>query len=165
MTYVTPDRFIVDASRTPVILNGLLAGISQEQAMSATDGPDGWSVTEVIGHLRDFEGFFHGRAEQMLAEENPDLPAYDHEALAIERDYRHQDLRAMFDDWLTQRRGFLRLFAELSPEQFKRTGIHPENGQITVFDSLVQLTHHDLTHIDQVARCLELSERLIEGRQ
>ncbi|MCC6792704.1 MAG: DinB family protein [Thermomicrobiales bacterium] len=160
-TYVTVDRFIADARRTPVILNSLLANVTQEYAMSATDGPDGWSVTEVMGHLRDFEGFFRGRAEMMLAEAHPTLPAYDHEALAIERDYRHQDLRGMFDAWLTERRDFLRLFESLSPEQFARTGVHPENGPIMVFDSLIQLTHHDLTHLDQIARCLELSDRLL----
>jgi hypothetical protein len=161
VTYVTPDRFITNARRTPVILNALLAGVSQDRAMSATDGPDGWSVVEVVCHLRDFEGFFRGRVELMLREVNPELPAYDHEALAIERDYQHQDLREAFACLLDQRRSFLELLAGLSPEQLARTGIHPENGQINVFDAIVQLTNHDLTHLDQIARCLGLSDRLL----
>lgn len=161
MTFVTPDRFIANARRTPVILNALLSGVSPDRAMNATDGPDGWSVVEVVCHLRDFDGFFRGRVELMLGEENPVLPAYDHEALATERDYQGQDLREAFASLLDQRRSFLELLAGLTPEQLARTGIHPENGPISVFDAIVQLTHHDLTHLDQIARCLELSDRLL----
>jgi hypothetical protein len=161
VTYVTPDRFITNARRTPVILHGLLHSVTQERAMAATDGPDGWSVVEVVCHLRDFEGFFRHRVELMLTHDNPELPAYDHEALAIERDYQHQELRNALAVLLEERREFIALFESLTPEQFQRTGIHPENGQITVLDSAVQLTHHDITHLDQITRCLDLSEQLL----
>ncbi len=161
MTYVTTDRFIADARRTQVILHGLLHGVSQQLAMDSRDGDDGWSVVEVVCHLRDYEGFFRGRVELMLDQDNPILPKYDHEALAIERDYQHQDLQEALSDLLEQRRAFLVLFESLSDEQLRREGVHPENGPIRVFDSLVQLTHHDLTHLDQITRCLKLSERLL----
>jgi hypothetical protein len=159
--YVTSDRFILDAKRTPVILHALLNGVTAERAMSATDGPDGWSVVQVVGHLRDFEGFFRGRVELMLSQDHPELPAYDHERLAIERDYQHLDLREVTADLLARRRGFLTLFESLAAAQWERGGVHPENGPITVFDALVQLTHHDLTHLDQIARCLGLADRLL----
>jgi hypothetical protein len=161
VTYVTPDRFITNARQTPVILHGLLHGVTQERAMAATDGPDGWSVVEVVCHLRDFEGFFRHRVELMLTHDNPELPAYDQEALAIERDYQHQELRDALAVLLEERREFIALLESLTPEQFARTGIHPENGQITVLDAAVQLTHHDITHLDQITRCLDLSERLL----
>jgi hypothetical protein len=160
VTYVTTDRFIADAKRSQMVLHGLLRGVTQEQAMSSRDGGDGWSVTEVVGHLRDYEGFFRGRVELMLEQDDPLLPAYNHEALAIERDYLHQDLRSMLADLLAKRRAFLTLFESLTPDQLQRGGVHPENGPIRVFDSLVQLTHHDLTHLDQLVKCLKLSEPL-----
>jgi hypothetical protein len=161
VTYVTTDRFIANARRTQVILHGLLYGVTQERAMTARDGADGWSVMEVVCHLHDFEGFFRGRVELMLEQENPKLPKYDHEALAIERDYQHQDLRAVLADLLQRRRSFLELFEGLTEDQFQRGGEHPENGPIRVFDSLVQLTHHDVNHLEQITRCLELSDRLL----
>jgi hypothetical protein len=161
VTYVTADRFIADARRTQVVLHGLLHGVSQQRAMDSRDGGDGWSVVEVVCHLRDFEGFFRGRVELMLDQDNPILPAYDQDALAIERDYQHQDVRVALAELLEQRRAFLVLFESFSEEQLQRDGVHPENGPIKIFDSLVQLTHHDLTHLDQIARCLGLSERLL----
>ncbi len=161
MTYVTADRFIADARKTPVILNAFISGLTPERAMEAKDGPDGWSVVEVVGHLRDFEGFFRCRVELMLEQEVPALPRYDHEALAIERDYQHQNLGEVFADLLAMRIAFLELFESLTPEQLARTGIHPESGTISVFDALVQIIHHDLTHLDQIARCLGLSDRLL----
>jgi hypothetical protein len=159
--FVTADRFITDAKRTPVILHALVGGLTAERARSATDGPDGWSVIQVVCHLHDFDGFFQGRVELMLAQDEPELPGYDHEALAIERDYQHQDLPTVEADLIEHRRRFLTLFESLNDEQLARSGIHPENGRITVFDALVQLTHHDLTHLDQIARCLGLSDRLL----
>ena len=161
VTYVTADRFIADARRTQVILHGLLHGVSQQRAMDSRDGEGGWSVIEIVCHLRDYEDFFRGRIELMLDQDNPMLPKYDHEALAIERDYQHQDLRAAMADLLDHRRAFLVLLERLTEDQLQRGGVHPEIGPIRAFDSLVQLTHHDLTHLDQIARCLNLSERLL----
>jgi DinB superfamily len=160
LTFVTADRFIADAQRSQVVLQGLLHGVSQEEAMAGRDGADGWSVVEVVCHLRDFDGFFRDRVELMLGQDEPALPAYDHEALAIERDYQHQDLRTAMADLLASRRAFLQRIAELTPEQLQRGGIHPQAGRIVVFDALVQVTHHDLTHLDQIARCLGRADRL-----
>lgn len=160
MSIVTPDRLHRAIVRTPVILQGLLTNVDQRRAMEATDGPDGWSVVEVVCHLRDFDGFFQGRVELMLAEERPTLPAYDHERIALERDYRHDDLRRALAALVAHRSGFVRLLAGLRAEQWSRSGFHPEMGSITVLDAATQLLLHDIDHTEQITRCLGLAERL-----
>jgi hypothetical protein len=144
-------RMMETTART---LGHLLAPVSQEQATTLRDGPNGWTTVEVVCHLRDFDGFFRGRAEMMLAEETPQLPAYDHEALAIERNYNADQLTEVYEALLQSRAATRALFANLTPEQWARGGIHPENGPFSLTDAAMQVGMHDLTHIEQVVKIL-----------
>jgi hypothetical protein len=135
-------------------LGHLLAPVSQEQATTLRDGPNGWTTVEVLCHLRDFDGFFRGRAEMMLAGGTPQLPAYDHEALAIERNYNAERLTDVYDALLRSREATHARFASLTPEQWELAGIHPETGYFTLTDAVRQVGTHDLTHIEQILKIL-----------
>ena len=135
-------------------LGQLLAPVSQEQATTLRDGADGWTIVEVVCHLRDFDGFFRGRAELMLAEETPLLPAYDHEAIAIERNYNADRLTDAYDALLRSRAATQALFAGLTEEQWERGGIHPEVGPFSLTDAAFQVSLHDQTHTEQILKIL-----------
>jgi hypothetical protein len=78
------------------ILGFILAGVTAEQATTLrdpSDGQKGWTITEVICHLRDFDEIFFRRARMMVEQANPLLPGYDHNMLVIERNYNSQDFR------------------------------------------------------------------------
>lgn len=132
----------------------LLAPVSQETATTLRDGPQGWTTVEVLGHLRDFDGFFRHRAQLMLERDYPQLPAYDHEALAIEREYNDEQLATVYAQLLASRAETTALFASLTPEQWERAGVHPERGHFTLTDAVVQVGSHDLTHIEQIVKIL-----------
>ena len=135
-------------------LGHLLAPVSQEQATTLRDGADGWTIVEVVCHLRDFDGFFRGRAELMLAEETPLLPAYDHEAIAIERNYNADRLTDAYDALLRSRAATQALFAGLTEEQWARGGIHPEVGPFSLTDAAFQVSSHDQMHTEQILKIL-----------
>src|SRR5690606_10422072 len=88
MTVITPDRFLRALQQTPVILNGILHGVTQEQAATLRDpnpsasGGAGWTTTEVVCHLRDFETIFYERALLLLKEDRPEIPTFDADQLA-----------------------------------------------------------------------------------
>ena len=50
----------------------------------------------------------------------------------------------------------LRMFARLTPEEWQRYGMHAERGRITVEDLARHMAAHDVNHIDQVRRLLDL---------
>ncbi len=95
------------------LLAHLLANVSQETAVTLrdpNDGDKGWTTLEVVCHLRDFDEFFRLRAMMMREQDNPTLPAYDHEAIAIERRYNAQNLTAVFTDFQAKRAQFIAFF-------------------------------------------------------
>jgi hypothetical protein len=157
MTMLTPGRFIRALKRTPVLLDSLLCGVTQERASAARDGADGWNVIEIVCHLRDFEAVFFERAQRIVAEDRPTLPPVDHEALARERDYAAQHLDEAFAAFIANREAFIEWLKARDEADWARVGIHPEYDEYTVLEQALQAVCHDITHMEQIARILELA--------
>lgn len=148
-------RHIHLMGKTMEIITHVLKVLSQEQVTTLTDGAEGWSILEVTCHLRDFDGYFRGRAEMMRDQDYPTLPAYDHEALAIEQAYNDQDMAYVHDSLVQSRHQTIAFFKSLTPQQWDRAGVHPERGHFTMLDAVIQVSHHDIDHIEQITRILE----------
>jgi len=153
--YQVRKRAIWQMKTTCEILGHILKNISEQQAHNLQDGPEGWSIIEIVCHLRDFDEFFYQRAQMMLEQEHPQLPAYDHEAIAIERKYRNEELAYAYYDLKESRERFVEFFKSLTDEQWERTGIHPERDSFTMTDAVQQVGLHDIDHIEQITRILE----------
>jgi hypothetical protein len=149
------ERHINQMKKTDLILEHILKNISEDQAHDLHDGPEGWSIIEIVCHLRDFDEIFYNRAQMMLAQDHPQLPAYDHEAMAIEKDYQAEELAYVYYDLKASRERFVEFFESLTNEQWERTGVHPERESFTMTDAVMQVGIHDLSHIEQITRILE----------
>lgn len=147
-------RQVISMRLTLKSLGHIVARLSDEQARSLRDGADGWSIMEIVCHLRDFDVIFYDRAVMMIAQEHPQLPAFDHEAMAIERDYQSQSLVGAYASLQVSRLRFVDFFKRLSPEQWARSGIHPERDSFSMTDAAMQVPLHDLDHIEQITRVL-----------
>jgi hypothetical protein len=161
MTAITPERYMLALRKTPVVLNALLKGVSQAQAERLTDGPGGWSVVETMCHIRDSADISLRRAQLILTEDQPLLPNFDPLEGARLRDYPHQELAAEFAAYLGARRALVTLLGGVTEEQWGRCGTHSSYGSMSLLELLVFITWHDLNHIEQVARTLDLSEALL----
>ncbi len=135
-------------------LGHVLQDLTANQARALRDGDDGWSIIEILCHLRDFDEIFYQRAVMMLKLEYPQLPGYDHEAMAIERAYQQEDLQDAYKTLRSSRQRFIQFFEALSPQQWERGGVHPERDSFTMTDAAMQVGLHDLDHLEQITRVL-----------
>ena len=136
------------------VIEHVLANVSQAQATTYRDGDEGWTTLEVLCHLRDFDEIFLSRARMMLEQDYPQLPAYDHEAMAIEDAYNDQDLAEVLASFQASRRESIAFFRNLSDDEWARSGVHPEKGHFTMTDAVMQVGIHDVTHLEQMTRIL-----------
>ena len=136
------------------ILGHIVSTISDERARALRDGPAGWSIIEIVCHLRDFDEIFYNRARMMLESEYPQLPAFDHEALAIERAYQAQTLADAYGALRASRQRFMAFFKSLTAADWERGGVHPERDNFTMTDAVMQVGLHDLDHLEQITRVL-----------
>ena len=148
-------RHIWLMKRTCDILGHILKNITEEQAHTLQDGPEGWTIIEVVCHLRDFDIIFYNRAKMMLEQDHPQLPAFDHEAMAIEKNYQGDELAYAYYDLKESREKFVEFFKSLTDEQWERTGVHPERDSFTMTDAVMQVGLHDTDHLEQITRILE----------
>jgi len=159
MSLITPERYMLALRKTPVVLNALLKGMAAEDAYTLTDGPDGWTVREARGHMRDSADNALGRAKSILEQDNPLLPNLD--PAVHNRDFKQQKVEDEFAAYLSARKELIELLATVTEAQWERRGTHAHYGSLTLLELLVFITWHDLNHIEQITRILNLSEALL----
>ena len=114
----------------------------------------GWGVIEILCHLRDWDEIFLDRFRQTVEQERPYLPAYDDELWPIERDYRGQDPRKVFERYRALRAELVALLEQLAAEGWQRPAEHGAHGEVTLHWMADQVCDHDREHLDQVRDAL-----------
>jgi hypothetical protein len=150
-------RSIVLMSKSVKVLENILASVEQSTATTLrdpNDGEAGWTVLETVCHLLDFESVCRERAERMIAEDNPRFAMWDHDALVSEKAYNAQNLVEVMQALLASRKALQAYFTELPPAAWERTGVHPEYGDYTMTDVVLQIGWHDVNHLEQITRTL-----------
>ena len=141
-------------TKTPTIMKTILQATSQEDATTYRDGGDGWTVLEVLCHLRDYDALFVDRAQVTLTQEFGDLPNPDPDKLAADNRYNEQDLQQVFDEWVDNRRKYLALLETVNEEDWERPARHPRRGPFTLNDQVLLAAWHDVNHLEQITRTL-----------
>jgi hypothetical protein len=145
--------------KTTALLERTLADVTQEEATSLTDGPDGWSVLFIACHLLDYEKAWRERVEQLIAEDDPIFSSFDHHALIEQHNYAGQQLRSVADELKALRAGLIARLETLDDDQWLRSGSHPEQGPGTLLEIAVNAGLHDVDHLEQLTRTLEPREQ------
>lgn len=152
---INPGKALRTLRKTPLLLTNLLDGVTQEQARTLRDGPDGWSILWIVCHLRDVETIFTQRARDLLAAAAPVFSVTENDELIRRGDYERQELGDALEAYLAGRRAFITLLEPLDDAQWLRTGTHPSQGPATLLDVAINTGLHDVDHLEQIARCLQ----------
>jgi hypothetical protein len=138
----------------------LAAAIQGRDEATLARRPDArnFAAKECVCHLRDTEELFLDRFRTVLAMDDPTFMPLDPatpDRWAEERQYLRHDVREALAHFRKRRAESLGLLATLAPEQFKRGGIHPARGPITIDGFVTLMAWHDDNHLDQLRRALE----------
>lgn len=141
--------------RTPDVLIRLTEGLSPEWTLT-NEGPDTWSVFDVVGHLIHGENTDWVPRAEIILSANPDkhFPPFDRFAQAELS--KGKDLTQLLRDFKIARTDSLRRLNDLhiADQDLTKTGIHPSLGEVTLAQLLSTWVVHDLDHISQIARVM-----------
>ena len=113
-------------------------------------GAGKWGVRTIVCHLADTEIVLAMRLRQMLAEDNPVMPAIDQDAWADRLDYSKRKLSPALETFRRTRAENYELLKDLPEEAFARIGQHSKRGTVTVLDMLRILAVHPEKHVQQI---------------
>lgn len=141
-------------SKTPEVVNSLLGNLSED--WTEKDDAENWSPFDIAGH------FIHGeetdwipRAEIILAQgESVTFAPFDR--FAQFENSKGKSLKELLETFAELRRQNLEKLRRMNitGEQLKLKGMHPELGEVNLEQLLSTWVVHDLTHIRQIATVL-----------
>lgn len=151
-------------SRTPATLAALLDSLP-EGFTAGSEGGETWSPFDVVGHL------IHGEQTDWMPRlrtilEHGTARAFERfDRLAQFEISKGQSLRQLLDEFAVLRaRNLQELDAlNLTADDLRRQGTHPELGTVTAEQLLATWVVHDLDHVVQVARTMAKQYRVEVG--
>ncbi len=137
--------------QTPSAVAEAIDGLTPTQ-LRTPEGPDKWSVVQVLQHLADSDLVWGWRVRLILAQDRPQITGYDQDLWAERLDYADADPGEALAALDILRRQNLRLIERATPADLKRVGVHAERGEESI-EYLVRLyAGHDLLHLRQIDR-------------
>jgi hypothetical protein len=136
---------------TPEILRLIMAGVNDQRSQWKPSA-DRFSIAETLEHLSKVEGhIFRDRVDRILAEDNPNIEAYDTDEYFASGAYSNRDAEESFAHWEEQRESNIEILEELEPASLNRRARHARLGEITLGHVLNAWAWHDVGHIRQIA--------------
>ena len=141
--------------RTPAVLNAMLQHISADWT-SNNEGPETWSVYDIIGHLIHGEQTDWMPRTEIILSESEDKAFVPFDRFAQFENSKGKTLQQLLDKFATLRKqGIEQLLSKnITDSDLEKTGIHPAFGAVTLSQLLAAWTVHDLNHIAQISRVM-----------
>ena len=136
---------------TPGALRRELDHIPASQ-LGTPEAPGKWSARVVIAHLADSELAEAYRLRMVLASDHPTIVPSDQDQWATGLHYERTDVTKSLERFSLLRQTNLDLWANASPDDLARVGIHGERGPENVERMRHLHAGHDLAHLRQLAR-------------
>lgn len=150
-------------SETVATVRALIAEAGDD--LRTRPDPSEWSVYQCIAHIIDAELVIAGRYRWILAHDEPDIVPYDQD-LWVSHFHADQteDAEQMLGLFEALRAADLQLWKRTSAADRPRFGVHLERGPES-YELTFRLTAgHDLVHMGQARKALELVRAGSSGR-
>lgn len=139
-------RLLEDYRNGPLLLPAVLAGMTSDQ-LSAAPIPGKWSTRQVICHLADAELLYADRFKRIIAEDQPPLRAMNPDVYVARLGCDRRDPAVELETIDAIRRHIAGILESLDEADFRRIGIHSEDGPLTLQTLLERITRHIPHHV------------------
>ena len=155
-TYVEEQKpqYLNEIEQTPVWLRAAVKGLSDAQ-LDTPYRPGGWTVRQVVHHVPDSHLNCYLRFKLALTEDEPTIKSYAEDRWAELDDSRATPievsltlLESLHDRWV-------RLMRSLSPQDWKRTFLHPERGVMSLDKTVAMYAWHGRHHVAHITSLRE----------
>ncbi len=149
------EKSIEILERTPTILESYLNDLSQDW-IKKNEGENTWSPYDIIGHL------VHGEKTDWIVRlkvilndlDNKQFEPFDRFAqMSLDTKRPISELLKEFRDLREMNLNELKAL-QLVEKDFKRKGIHPELGEVSLTQLISTWVVHDMGHIAQISRVM-----------
>jgi uncharacterized damage-inducible protein DinB len=113
--------------------------------LSAMPVPGAWSIQQLVVHLADSDLVMADRMKRVIAEDRPQLLAFDENRWVTGLHYELQSAQDAADLFALNRRVLAGVLRVLPDAAFARAGVHSERGEMTLA-AIVQLAVNHLEH-------------------
>jgi FMN phosphatase YigB (HAD superfamily) len=159
------DAFVPDYNSTSAmmaVLRGSPAGLTTALAeipegdWLERPGPEDWSLTEVICHLRDVENEVNlPRLRMIMSKTNPFIHGVDSDKWASERNYQVQDGQQALSDFITSRLETIDILENLKEGDWEKKGRHAIFGPTDLKEMIMIISGHERLHGTQIYKLIK----------
>jgi hypothetical protein len=144
-----PFQALAYLRQTPNLVSELLNELS-DLAISSRPEDGGWSVKNVLSHLRDAQMLLNFRIKLILTEDNPVLESKAVFEWAKGENERLSTGRDIFQAYIASRQETLSSLEGIPLKDWWRTGQHDEFGTVTICQQASYFSMHEITHLPQL---------------
>jgi hypothetical protein len=111
---------------------------------------DRWTIHEILVHIADSEVNSYVRSRRLITDPGGTIQGYDENRWATDLHYQEQDTETALELFRILRLSTYLLIQKVPDPVWAHTGIHSEDGQITLEDWLRTYERHVPDHIEQM---------------
>ena len=137
--------------KTPEAVTRAIHDLTRAQ-LGTPEGPNKWSIVQVLQHLADSDLVWGWRVRLILAQDRPMITGYDQDLWAERLHYSEADPDEAMATFGLLRRINVKLIDRASRAELKRVGLHSERGEESIEYLLRLYAGHDLLHLRQIER-------------
>ncbi|MGE6629419.1 DinB family protein [Bacillus sp. NPDC077027] len=129
-----------------------------EHTFDQSMGEGKWSIKQIAGHLYDTEEVWSKRIEQAITNDHTPFQSYDPEIYVKERGYELysvQEIKSLINRLKDRRSKTLQL---LEKDTWDQSGLHPEEGVMTVQILAETIALHENHHLAQIKAIVSMSK-------
>lgn len=144
------EKWIAEIEAVPSQMRALTENLSEEE-LELPYRPGGWTIRQVVHHTVDSHINSYVRFKWALTEDNPTIKAYYEERWAELEDYNNTPVSVSLNMMEGLHIRWTNLLKSLTPEQLKRTYIHPSGNKTFKVDETIGMYawhgNHHIAHI------------------